>query len=366
MENKKYNILYVDDEEYNLVAFKAAFRKYYNIFTATSAEEGFKILGENEIYLIITDQRMPQMTGIQFLEKVIPQYPDTIRIILTGFSDVEAIIGAINTGRVFRYINKPWNEDELKMTIDNAIQLYGLQKYNRDILDELQLKINEQEKTLRIFQKFVPEEVVIKVLNAAEDSILDGETREVAVLFCDIRGFTPLSERINPKQVVDLLNAYYGLMTDIIKKHKGTVNQFVGDEVFACFGAPAHCINSEQNAVFCAIEMINALGKLNEIFAEKLGVNIVVGIGINAGEVIAGTVGSEERIDYCITGDTVNTGKRIETLTKDHPNSILISETVYDKVNHMFELKHYKKEACYYAFQRKRSFKRKNQGLKIC
>ncbi len=339
MNDEKFNILYVDDEKHNLVAFKASFRRYYNIFTASSAEEGFKILQENEICLIITDQRMPVMTGIQFLEKVIPQYPDTIRIILTGFSDVEAIIGAINTGQVFRYINKPWNENELKMTIDNAIQLYGLQKYNRDILDELQLKINEQEKTLRIFQKFVPEEVVIKVLNSSEDSILDGESRQVAVLFCDIRGFTPLSERIHPKQVVDLLNSYYGIMTDIIKRHKGTVNQFVGDEVFACFGAPALCIKSEQNAVFCALEMINALKKLNELFKDKLGAQIIVGIGINAGEVIAGTVGSEQRMDYCITGDTVNTGKRIETLTKDHPNTILISETIYAKVSELFEVK---------------------------
>ncbi|MEJ2054815.1 MAG: adenylate/guanylate cyclase domain-containing protein, partial [Calditrichaceae bacterium] len=339
MTDKNYNILYVDDEKHNLVAFKAAFRRYYSIFTAESAEEGLKILAEHEICLIITDQRMPRITGIEFLEKVIPQYPDTIRIILTGFSDVEAIIEAINTGQVFRYINKPWNEDELKMTIDNAIQLYGLQRYNRDILDELQLKINEQEKTLRVFQKFVPEEVVIKVLNASEDSILDGESREVTVLFCDIRGFTPLSERIHPKQVVDLLNAYYGMMTDIIKRHKGTVNQFVGDEVFACFGAPAVCIKSEQNAVFCALEMIHSLKKLNELFETKLGVEIIVGIGINAGEVIAGTVGSEERIDYCITGDTVNTGKRIETLTKEHPNSILISESVYNKVSDFFEVK---------------------------
>jgi class 3 adenylate cyclase/ActR/RegA family two-component response regulator len=339
MNDKKYNILYVDDEEHNLVAFKATFRRHYNIFTAINAEEGYKILEDNEICLIITDQRMPKITGIQFLEKVIPQYPDTIRIILTGFSDVEAIIGAINTGQVFRYINKPWDEKELKMTIDNAIQLYGLQKMNKDILEELQVKISGQEKTLRIFQKYVPEEVVAKVLSSSEDSILDGETRQVSVLFCDIRGFTPISERINPKLVVDLLNAYYGMMTDIVNRHMGTVNQFVGDEVFACFGAPAPCIKCEQHAVFCAIEMISSLKKLNEMLSKNLGTEIVVGIGINSGEVIAGNVGSEQRIDYCITGDTVNTGKRIETLTKDHPNSILISQPIYEKVKDLFEVK---------------------------
>jgi len=85
--------------------------------------------------------------------------------------------------------------------------------------------------------------------------------------------------------------------------------------------------------------MISALKKLNELLAKNLGTEIIVGIGINSGEVIAGNVGSEQRIDYCITGDTVNTGKRIETLTKDHPNSILISQPIYEKVKDKIEAK---------------------------
>ncbi|HUM48070.1 MAG TPA: response regulator, partial [Chitinophagales bacterium] len=124
MDEEKFNVLYVDDEENNLISFRAAFRRNYNIFTATSAAEGIRLLHQHTIPIIITDQRMPQMTGVQFLEKIIPEYPDTIRMILTGFSDIEAIIQAINTGRVFRYITKPWDENELKMTIDNAISLY--------------------------------------------------------------------------------------------------------------------------------------------------------------------------------------------------------------------------------------------------
>ena len=152
---EKSKVLYVDDEEHNLIAFKATFRRDYTILTAKSAQEGMEILKQEDISLIITDQRMPDMTGIQFLEKIIPEYPDIIRIILTGFSDVEAIIEAINTGRVFRYITKPWDEKELKMTIDNAIQLYAMQQMNTDILGELQQKINEQERTLRLFQKYL-------------------------------------------------------------------------------------------------------------------------------------------------------------------------------------------------------------------
>ena len=92
---------------------------------------------KNEIQLIITDQRMPEMTGIQFLEKIIPDYPDCIRMILTGFSDIEAIIQAINTGRVYRYITKPWNKEDLKINIDKALETYHLRDQNRKLIERL-------------------------------------------------------------------------------------------------------------------------------------------------------------------------------------------------------------------------------------
>jgi adenylate cyclase len=339
MATDKLNILYVDDEEQNLVSFKAAFRREYNIFTARSGQEGLEVLKKESIHLIITDQRMPEMTGVQFLEQAIATYPETIRIVLTGFSDTEAIVDAINTGRIFRYIHKPWNEDELKLTIESARQLLDLQMQNKKLVEELQQKVQEQEKTLRLFQKYVPEEVVQKTLNAEEDSLFEGEIRHVAVLFCDIRGFTSISERISPKEVVAFLNSYYTIMTDCIRKHHGSVNQFVGDEIFACFGAPMASIKNEQNAVLCALEMISKLKKLNEQYESRIGRKVEVGIGINAGLVVAGNTGSEDRIEYSITGDTVNTGSRIEDLTKDYPNLILIGETVYQKVKNLVNVK---------------------------
>lgn len=341
MAEKKYSILYVDDEEQNLISFKAAFRREYNIYIALSGEEGLKILHDNKIDLIITDQRMPNMTGIQFLEKVIPQYPDTVRMILTGFSDVEAIIGAINTGRVYRYITKPWDETELHMTIENACQLAELQSKNKELILDLKQKVEEQEKTLKLFMKYVPAPVIERALNATEGSILDGEQRNIAVLFCDIRGFTPMSEDLSPKEVVSFLNDYYSLMTDVIRKHNGTVAQFVGDEIFAAFGAPIAAENNEQNSVFCALEMMEKLSDLNAKYQEKLNREIKMGIGINAGEVVAGNLGSEDRIDYSVTGDTVNTGKRIEMITKEMPNTILISQSVYEKTKDLFKFKEF-------------------------
>lgn len=339
MKNKNFSILYVDDEEHNLNSFKANFRKYYTIRTAISGKEGLDIMRNNEIDLIITDQRMPGMTGIQFLEKIIPEFPDTISMILTGFSDIDVIIEAINTGRVFRYITKPWDADELKMTIDNAMQLHSLQVKNRTLMETLHQKVIEQEKTLKLFIKYVPEPVVKKALSNQNESIFDGELRKVAVIFCDIRGFTPISEESQPKDVVSFLNDYYSLYTKIIKQHNGTVNQFIGDEIFAIFGAPVAYPNNEENAVFSAIEMIESLQKLNDKYSPIFNKEIVIGIGINYGEVIAGNLGSEDQISYSVTGDTVNTGKRIETLTKETPNSILISDSIYQKTKDFINVK---------------------------
>lgn len=336
---RKFAILYVDDEPQNLISFKATFRREYIVFTALGGEEGLEILRDNEVHLIITDQRMPGMTGVQFLERTLADYPDTIRMILTGFSDTDAIIDVINHARIFRYITKPWDEQELRMTIENARQVYKLQKSNKRLLSELQMKVEEQERTLKLFMRYVPEAVVEKALSNTTTSIFEGETKDITVLFCDIRGFTLMSEELEPREVVTFLNDYYAMMTEAVKKHNGTVNQFVGDEVFACFGAPIASQHNERNAVLCAIEMMEIRKILDERYKTHIGGEFTIGIGVNSGTVVAGNMGSEDKISYSVTGDTVNTGKRIETLTREAPNSILISEQVYQFVTDLVEVK---------------------------
>jgi adenylate cyclase len=335
--HKSFSILYVDDEVQNLVSFKATFRREYSIYTAQSGQEGLRLMREHSIQLIITDQRMPGMTGVQFLEKTATEYPETIRMVLTGYSDIEAIIEVINSGRVFRYIQKPWDEQELRMTIENARQIYLLQQNNRSLVKDLQNKVEEQERTLKLFMRYVPREVVEKALKDTSDSMFEGEQRDISVLFCDIRGFTPMSEELSPKEVVGFLNDYYAVMTSVVKRHNGTVNQFVGDEVFATFGVPIATQQNELNAVLCALEMMKKREQLNEKYIPRFGREIEMGIGINNGEVVAGNLGSEDKLAYSVTGDTVNTGKRIESLTKEYPNAILISEGVYQQVARYIE-----------------------------
>jgi response regulator RpfG family c-di-GMP phosphodiesterase len=143
-----YNVLYVDDEENNLHSFRAALRRNYNVYTANSGAEGIDVLTANDIHVIITDQRMPNMTGVQFLQRI-PQDQENIRIILTGFSDLDSIIEAINVGMVYRYITKPWDRNELQITIDNAIETVMLRRNNKKLIEELQLNNMQLEEKVR-------------------------------------------------------------------------------------------------------------------------------------------------------------------------------------------------------------------------
>lgn len=143
------NVLYVDDEVHNLNSFKAGFRRLFNVFVAESAAEGRKILETENIQVIITDQRMPVMTGIEFLESIIPDFPDPIRILLTGYADINAVIDAINKGQVYKYIQKPWMDEDLRINIEKAYEIYALRKENRELTEQLLLANKQLEFLLR-------------------------------------------------------------------------------------------------------------------------------------------------------------------------------------------------------------------------
>lgn len=139
----KIRILYVDDEVHNLQAFKATYRRIFTVHIAESGKEGLEIFNNTELDVIITDQRMPEMTGIQFLEEIQKLNPEPMRILLTGYSDINAVIDAINRGQVYRYLSKPWQEDELRTTIESAFEVFRLRKENKILLEKL-ARANEQ------------------------------------------------------------------------------------------------------------------------------------------------------------------------------------------------------------------------------
>jgi len=146
MNDNKHTVLLVDDEEKILHSLKRLLRKEgYRLFTASSGDEGLKILEENDIHLVISDQRMPQMSGTDFCAQVQKQYPDSIRIILTGYTDVDTITESINKGHIYKFFLKPWNDQSLKLEINQALDQYDLIQSNK----KLNKKVGEQNLALK-------------------------------------------------------------------------------------------------------------------------------------------------------------------------------------------------------------------------
>ncbi|HEV7381370.1 MAG TPA: response regulator [Dyadobacter sp.] len=147
--SEKISILYVDDEINNLNSFKAAFRRDFKVLLASSGQEGLAMLETNVVHVIITDQRMPEMTGVDFLIEVLKKHTDPIRILLTGYTDINAVIDAVNKGHIYYYLNKPWDEQQLKIIIKNAYEIFRLREENKELISKLIDANNQLEFLLR-------------------------------------------------------------------------------------------------------------------------------------------------------------------------------------------------------------------------
>lgn len=148
LKNKKIRVLYLDDEENNLKSFKAAFRREYDVYTASTSEKAFDIVKSVKPQVIFSDQRMPVTTGVEFFNALRQIFPDPVRILITGYTDINDIIEAINKGHIYRYVTKPWSEQEIKVAIDNAFDIYQTRK-------TLEVKLEELEKSNHELNRFI-------------------------------------------------------------------------------------------------------------------------------------------------------------------------------------------------------------------
>ncbi|MDC4224129.1 MAG: adenylate/guanylate cyclase domain-containing protein [Candidatus Manganitrophus sp.] len=189
--------------------------------------------------------------------------------------------------------------------------------------------LRERDRIKGTFQRFVSSQVAEKVLGA-KDVVLTGERRRASILFADIRGFTSMSERLAPEQIVSMLNEYFTVMVDIIIAHEGNLDKFIGDAMMAIFGAPMRHSDDPLRAVRTAIDMQRALVELNEERDRRGAEAIYIGIGIATGDVVAGNIGSEKRMEYSVIGDEVNLAARIQS--KSGKQKILICPETFKAV----------------------------------
>jgi len=189
--------------------------------------------------------------------------------------------------------------------------------------------------TKKMMERYLPPQLVGELFKQNVVLKPGGTTQEATVLFSDIRSFTSISESLSAEEVVSVLNKYLSEMTDIIFRNQGTIDKFIGDAIMTIFGAPVQHSDDAQRAVLTAVEMKNALNDFNRnnVIYDK---PLEIGIGIHTGEVIAGNIGSDKRLDYTVIGDNVNLSSRIEGLTNYYGCSILISEYTYEKLSRDF------------------------------
>lgn len=188
----------------------------------------------------------------------------------------------------------------------------------------------EKKRVTGIFGRYVSQSVVDEILATGEDIVVGGERKDVTLMFVDIRGFTPLSEKMEPEEVIEILNEYLELCTVAVFEFGGTIDKFMGDGVMVIFGAPVEQEDHALRAAQTALRLQEKAEGLSKRLEERYGKIVAFGIGLNSGPAVVGNIGSKERVDYTAIGDTVNLAARLESNAK--PNQVLISEAVYERI----------------------------------
>jgi adenylate cyclase len=190
----------------------------------------------------------------------------------------------------------------------------------------------EKRKVSRLFGRYVSKDVYQQLMTNPGLAELGGQRREMTVLFSDIRGFTSITEKGSPEELVEQLNQYFSRMVEVVFRHGGTVDKFVGDMVMALFGAPVVDQRHADHAVAAAVEMVDQLRQLNAEWSSQGRATLDIGIGVNSGDMIAGNIGSSSIMSYTVIGDNVNLGSRLESLNKEYGTRIIISDATRSKL----------------------------------
>ena len=208
--------------------------------------------------------------------------------------------------------------------------------YTGDVINEMTVGLRERDFIKETFGKYVTAEIRDEILGGRIP--FDGEARRVTVLFADLRNFTPMVEKTDPKEVIRILNGYFKEMEEAIRAYHGLVLQYVGDEIEAAFGAPVFRGDHATSAVLAALEMDRRLKAFNERL-KRSGLQLAHGIGIHTGEVVAANIGGPDRLSYALVGDTVNLASRVQDLNKDFGTEILITEATQAELSKSFNLR---------------------------
>jgi len=322
-------ILAVDDEPDFELLLKQRFRQRIRqgnlaFRFARHGEEALSVLAaEPDIGLLLLDINMPVMDGLTLLNELRARRSSARAVIVSAYGDMANIRTAMNRG-AFDFVTKPVDLNDLEVTIDKTLERIAyVRQLDRERADAERARAN-------LARYFSPN--IVDLLADSDEPLGPVRRQQVAVLFLDIVGFTRMAEAMTPEAVVSMLREFHGRMAAQIFACGGTIEKYIGDEIFAVFGLPAASPHDALNSLRCAALMLNELEAWNQERANRGESPLSIGVGVNYGPAVMGDVGTEHSLAFTVIGDTVNVASRLQMLTRELKTPLVVADAVVKQI----------------------------------
>lgn len=322
-------ILAVDDEpDFELLIkqrFRQRIRKGDLAFRfARHGEEALEVLKEEpDIGLLLLDINMPVMDGLTLLSELRARHSTARAVIVSAYGDMQNIRSAMNRG-AFDFVTKPVDLNDLEVTIDKTLETIAyVHKLDQERAEAERARAN-------LSRYFSPN--IVDLLAERDEPLGPVRRQQVGVLFIDIVGFTRMAEAMTPEAVVAMLREFHERMAGQIFACGGTIEKYIGDEIFAVFGLPLPSPHDAANALRCASLMLKELSAWNEARGAQAEQPLGIGIGVNYGPAVMGDVGSEHTLAFTVIGDTVNVASRLQALTRELKTPLVVADPVLKQI----------------------------------
>jgi two-component system sensor histidine kinase ChiS len=338
MENEKASVLIVDDSAtMRLLTSDALVKAGFNVIQAEDGETALSLVKNSKLEAILLDVEMPGLNGFEVCAEIrkLPNFRYTPIMMVTGLEDYESINRAFQAGAT-DFTTKPLNPSLIGYRVRYMVrtnsyfqELQIAENKVRALNDELINKLLEIQQNAVAVARFVPQDFlrVLNRKNIADIKLGDCVEKVMTVLFLDIKSFASIAEQLTSVEIFNLVNTLMSYLEPVILKNSGLIDKYIGDAVMALF-------DRADDALTAALEMLAAINAFNTTRLNKNLVPINVGIGINTGSLIVGTVGFEERMDCSVISDVVNIASRLESLTRSFGIELLIGEDTYEPLGH--------------------------------
>lgn len=318
-------VLLVEDEQSMLFTLSNLLKhRGYEVIAAHSAEKGLEALGDDQVDLVISDLRLPGMDGISLIAEVRKRCEDVVPIIISAYGTLGNAIDALKLS-VCDFLRKPFDLSTFEETLSRAEQRRNKLLAYKSYVHDLQENLVGEERRRTMLSRFVSKHVVERIMLSGELPARAAQTQRVSVLFADISDFTGLSEKLDEKSLVFIVNTFYAALESVMNRHGGVLDKFMGDGIMMVFSNTEDAQKPARHALGAAVEIQGKMDGIRRELRRFELPEISIHIGVCTGMATACSIGTDERLAYTYIGDAVNLAKRLQDLAG--PGEILVSES---------------------------------------